>query len=469
MNKHLQIFFLLLINLSFLKLLGQTTHQPICYIHNIFSQNENYYLKTIPFDNIEQTQIGKTIVFNSNNDFIYEIPRHFEKSENEKEIFLSNDGKTIVYIIDREFIHKEIENKSIEIYKNGKLAISYSLKELIDCNSDNEDCYLSYKDAIEDIKWENGKRNIIFRSNATEFEKQISKKSIYIENNTIYIFTKSKQIILLDLETLKVDKLPLKEIALDNFQPIKIISQSEKLKSVVLFELPNLADGNSLKKALAKHLDMAVFPENKDDSDNYKSYSIKLEILIDTLGNAFVEGIENYKKLPEDKIVEFVQSFKFESNSIPNLTEKWRFEGWITLMNKNKKEAKKERKQELLDEEEAYKNRIIADTINGLYIPKNLEECFLELNKLLKPKDIKTIKSLKNRNETIQYHLNFGMWLRNNWGLWEGSRLQQYFIGKGIHHPDGMSSTILEYYYDWLNEQHTAWKEFEMKTKEHQN
>ena len=465
MNKHLQIFLFLLINLSFLKLLGQTTHQPIYYVHDIYSPNEKYYLKTIPFDNIEQTQIGKTIVFNSNGDFIYEIQRHFEKSENQKEILLSNDGRTVIYIIDREFTHKEIESKSIEIYKNGKLVNSYSLSELINCNSDNEDCYLTYKEAIENIKWEKGKKNIIFKSDATEFEKQITEKSIYIENDTIYIFTKDKQIILLDLETLKLEKLPLKEMELDSFKPIKVVSQSEKLKLASMYDLPNISNGISLEKAIANHLNMAVFPDDENNSDKYKSYSVKLEIIIDTLGNAFVEGIENYKKLPEDKIVEFVQSSKFETNSIPNLTEKWRFEGWITLMNKSKRKAKKERKQELLDEQEAYKNRIIADTINGLYIPKNLEECFLELNKLLKPKDIETIKSLKDRNETIQYHLNFGMWLRNNWGLWGGSRLQQYFIRKGIHHPDEMSSTILQYYYDWLNEQHTAWKEFEIKSE----
>ena len=36
-------------------------------------------------------------------------------------------------------------------------------------------------------------------------------------------------------------------------------------------------------------------------------------------------------------------------------------------------------------------------------------------------------------------------------------------MAKGLTHPDDMSATILEFYYDWLNGQHDKWKEFEMK------
>jgi hypothetical protein len=122
---------------------------------------------------------------------------------------------------------------------------------------------------------------------------------------------------------------------------------------------------------------------------------------------------------------------------------------------------RREREQEIIAEEEAYKQRLVADSINKIYIPKNIEECFLELNKLLKSKDIAIIKNLKNRTETIAYHHGFGMWLRNNWGLWGGSRLQQYLLAKGLNHPDSMSAAILEYYYDWLHGQNEAWRKFD--------
>ena len=50
---------------------------------------------------------------------------------------------------------------------------------------------------------------------------------------------------------------------------------------------------------------------------------------------------------------------------------------------------------------EYYNERIAADSINGFYIPKNLEECVIELNKLLNPKDIEAIKNLNDNNENI--------------------------------------------------------------------
>lgn len=447
--------------------IGQVTAQTtysMCYIHTVKSQNDKFFLRTIPFDNIEQTSTGKTIVYNSDSTKLYEVERYFEVSDNRKEVFLSNDGKIIAYVIDREFKWDGVQNKSIEIFNNGISVKQFQLTDLIDCNSDYEDCYLFYKEAIDTVVWESGKRKIIFKENVSEFEKQLTEKAIFLNNDTLYIFTKASKIIAIDLNMASLSSTSLAEINQEKFKQIKPFqSQVEKFKPSSLYGLPNLSSGWTLEKGLAKSLEMAVFPEDKKGSNKLKRYSVNIQIIVDQDGNAVLDKIENYNRLPEDKIKTFIASQKFATNSIPTETEKWRFDGWIALMNKSKNEAKQEKQQEIIEEREAYKKRIVADSINGLYIPKNLEECFLELNKLLKPKDIEAIKNLKDRNETILYHHGFGTWLRNNWGLWGGSRLQQYLISKGLRHPDDMSATILEFYYDWLNGQHEKWKEFEAK------
>jgi hypothetical protein len=110
---------------------------------------------------------------------------------------------------------------------------------------------------------------------------------------------------------------------------------------------------------------------------------------------------------------------------------------------------------------EYYLKKIEKDSINGVYIPKNILDCFLTLNKLLSKSDVDSIKSLPNREATIKYHLGFGMWLRNNWGLWGGSRLQKYFYDRKVNHPDSMSAMILEFYYDWLNNRNEDWMKFD--------
>src|SRR2546423_14362300 len=68
-----------------------------------------------------------------------------------------------------------------------------------------------------------------------------------------------------------------------------------------------------------------------------------------------------------------------------------------------------------------------------VYIPKDLEDCFVELEKMLNPNLISEMKQ-KSEDDMIEYHHSLGMWIRNNWGLWAGSRLSQYFNQLGIRH-----------------------------------
>lgn len=101
------------------------------------------------------------------------------------------------------------------------------------------------------------------------------------------------------------------------------------------------------------------------------------------------------------------------------------------------------------------KGAIHADTDDmnspGVYMPKNLEECFLELEKML-PKE--TIDEMKNgtEQEMIRYHHGLGTWIRNEWGLWRDSELSKYFNKMGIFHPDDMSGIILKTFWCRLND-----------------
>lgn len=86
------------------------------------------------------------------------------------------------------------------------------------------------------------------------------------------------------------------------------------------------------------------------------------------------------------------------------------------------------------------------------YIPKDLEECFFELDKLLSAEDRESIRS-KTEDGLGEYHIGFGTGLRNDWGLWGHSRLAQYFEKIGVNHPESMSSIIIRSYWRHLNHQ----------------
>ena len=87
-----------------------------------------------------------------------------------------------------------------------------------------------------------------------------------------------------------------------------------------------------------------------------------------------------------------------------------------------------------------------------VYIPKDLDDCFIELQKMLPANLIDEMRKSSER-DMILYHDNLGRWLRNYWALWSGSRLSQYFNGLGISHPDDMSGIILKSFWRHLHSQ----------------
>src|ERR1700733_5035031 len=88
----------------------------------------------------------------------------------------------------------------------------------------------------------------------------------------------------------------------------------------------------------------------------------------------------------------------------------------------------------------------------GVYIPEDLADALQELDSML-PAAAKNDINAIDKSEMTLYHLGFGTWLRNNWGLWKGSRLADHFHSIGIQHPDDMSGTILDAYWAKLHGQ----------------
>lgn len=98
-----------------------------------------------------------------------------------------------------------------------------------------------------------------------------------------------------------------------------------------------------------------------------------------------------------------------------------------------------------------------ADSIDGIYIPRNLEECMTELDKHISD-SLKTVILEEDYTATM-LHLSLGMWIRNNFGLWRDSRLAHYLRNNGpcadrMDEPDDMSDYILSEYLEHLKQTH---------------
>ena len=91
-----------------------------------------------------------------------------------------------------------------------------------------------------------------------------------------------------------------------------------------------------------------------------------------------------------------------------------------------------------------------ATSKTGYYIPRDLNDALVELDRIIGTKGHDDVMGTTEKG-MIEYHHGLSTWLRNNWGLWGGSRLSEYFHQLGIRHPDDMSGIIFDSYWRKLH------------------
>lgn len=440
------------------------TFQSACTINRIESENRQFFLRSIPNDNIVESIGGKTTVYTSDSVQIYEIPRFFEIGFNRNELFLSNDGQCVAYIVDKSYTWKNDIQHSVELYKNGVLFKYWDTKDLVQCNDTIVECHLLFDEKADSIN----KTGLAEESEENPFRRDlawhVAYRSIYQNNDTIIIFCYDSDVIKLEMNQGVITRDSLLHYSIPELDILSLMLVKQSHFTLPAeSEIPKL---NTLKKfdeALAEKLDFVLISESSPENDQYKKHCLYIELLIDTAGNAVIDSLNDFGIKHREKIIAFVKEQRFDPSPIPAGLFEWRFTDWIYFRNKNKQIAIEERNEEIKLENEEFLKRFDADSINGVYIPRNLEDCFIQLDSLLSSADKEIIKNLPSSAETIKYHYGLGMWIRNNWGLWGGSRLQQYFTNKKIYHPDSMSGIILQYYYDWLNGNNAEWQRFEIE------
>jgi len=101
--------------------------------------------------------------------------------------------------------------------------------------------------------------------------------------------------------------------------------------------------------------------------------------------------------------------------------------------------------------EQAYQKRIKKERLYGVYIPKDLTDCFIQLNRLIDNKSKQKYKYALEGEVTKKLHFSLGRWIIYNWNFYEGSRLSHYLNGLGITQPDDMAHFIMITYHRNLN------------------
>lgn len=231
-------------------------------------------------------------------------------------------------------------------------------------------------------------------------------------------------------------------------------------------DFPPLRSGADTVKSLGAALKMVPYDIFGTKDEKYKKYSFTVSGYLFRDGSFQLTAIDLSNDLPRGQIEAFFRANKFATRLIPSVVDRWFLkEKYFFLRKANPNIAIKERRDEIREERADFQKRLVSDSINERYIPKDLGDSFLELDKELPEVTRKEMTALPKREDMIQYHMGLGTWMRNNWGLWGGSRLQKYFTDKGITDPENMSSVVLFFYWDWLHGNKQSWKQWELNPK----
>lgn len=103
------------------------------------------------------------------------------------------------------------------------------------------------------------------------------------------------------------------------------------------------------------------------------------------------------------------------------------------------------------DFERQYQERIKKDRIGGVYIPRNLDDVLVQLNKLTSEEARQKFKAIPEESVCKVMHNRLGQWMIANWSFYEGSRLSNYLRSAGVTYPDDMADFLILAYHRHLN------------------
>lgn len=415
------------------------------YVNNsivtVYSPNGLYYAKSTPAACLDITTLGRTDIYDSrSSQLLYSIPFCLTSGK----LFVSNDGQFVLHLLNHDPSpqDKPSHTHSFTLYHRDSVFKQLTLREVTGCNNDSSTCRLFY-DMERDWRRPLSRRDSL-----------VSRTPTFAIGDSVFIFTASHKLACVHLPSAKIDIQPFETLTLEQLQAIP-----EQRRIETKFYSPRDYTDDESKAEFAKRMGMVT--KGDSFSTKYKYYYVELLLRIDRSGHADILRLVNRDSLPEMKIRETVSKMVFDVKDYPDEIEIWHKTFWVSMRKRNEVAARREGRMEERRRQAEYKRRLVADTIDGIYIPRNLQECFNVLDTLLYTKDRLSIRAQFSRKEMSKFHFGLGLWMRNYWGLWGGSRLNTYMKQRGVYHPDDMSGKILEFYYDHLHSVDSIWRQFD--------
>lgn len=98
-----------------------------------------------------------------------------------------------------------------------------------------------------------------------------------------------------------------------------------------------------------------------------------------------------------------------------------------------------------------YEKNIKKERLFGVYIPRDMEDAFVELERLSDKVSIDKFRSADEDDVATKLHFGLGNWMIVNWRFYEGSRFSHYLKLMGVSHPDDMAQFTIVSWHRKLN------------------
>ncbi|MHA4893704.1 DUF6794 domain-containing protein [Pedobacter sp. PWIIR3] len=439
-------------------------HLPITVTH---SENGKFSIKSVSYNWGRYNPKGLSTVYKGSK-VLYKIDRSFHLFERNGDIenaflAISNDGSTVAYLAQMADQYPDYEN--VVIYKNGKFLKSYTLTAYssIDTIRYNSQLFYANSDKVMDyvvvpdsgLRW-------FYKKNVSERDLFLSKNSVFSHNDTIYSTDPQEMVTIFDLRRAQiVEKVPFDGIysRIKNYKRIAPDYDFALMANKRINDFKVKGKSTKVSDTLEKLLGIQYLLPDDPDLNKYKLYNFGLQGYLSRDGKFTIDEFRLDSILDRTLIEKFFNTTKFEAEMISAKLDKQAF-FFYGIFGKPIDEAAE---KEIMAKRQELNRRLTLDSINHIYIPSNIRSCFIELDKKLTPEAISNLNALKSAGEMDNLDFGMGMWMRNNWGLWGGSRLSVYMRQRGFKDPDFMSSTILRYYYFWFKGNSEIYKQFEAK------
>lgn len=118
------------------------------------------------------------------------------------------------------------------------------------------------------------------------------------------------------------------------------------------------------------------------------------------------------------------------------------------------------------DIKKEYEDNAKKATINGTYIPKDLDEAIVRLKSLSGETSLEKFRTAPEEGIDRKLHFGLGQWMIVKWRFYEGSRFEHYLRNLGLLHPDDMADFMIICLHRSLNNKDLEVKKLVIQFKE---